>query len=334
MFQGALTGCGSQTPSDILMIMSVRTTVPEKEIHVHEVSIDSAQSDIAATFPNFKIDSIEPAGQGFTNIAFLVNGDYIFRFAKRSHASEQINREVKLLPALEPYVKLPIPHIEYAGKRKENSFSFMGYKKIRGETPEKDVFDGLHEETKDKFTKEIAGFISDVHTFPVEKAFSVGVELIEYKRKYQKEYEATQRLIYPLVDVTTRDYLKNLFEAYLHDEHNFTYTATFNHAEVSPYHVIVDRSAKKITGVIDFGDMHVGDPDWDFNYFYNRYGKEYITNLLKYYRHSEPERLMKKLDFFAKYGELQAIFVGIRENEEELKRGLSMLQKRVAANTV
>ncbi len=50
-------------------------------------------------------------------------------------------------------------------------------------------------------------------------------------------------------------------------------------------------------GIIDFGDMHIGDPDWDFNYFYKHYGKDYVGRLLKYYHHADTERLNEKTGF-------------------------------------
>lgn len=299
----------------------------QPQVFEHNVSVEEARRDIESNFPDFTISSIELAGEGFTNVAFLVNDEYIFRFAKRTRASTQIHIESKLLPQLESKLNLPIPHVEYIGQRSENQFAFMGYKKIVGETLEKDRFEKLDETTQDKIISTIAAFIKALHSFPIEQATDAGVETKKYKEHYEHEFAVVKEKVYPYVDEKIQKQLEMIFEEYLSDGENFNYTPSLVHAEICPKHILVNEG-NEITGVIDFGDMQIGDPDFEFYYPYHSYGSEFTSKLLKHLPENDETRIMKKMKFFALYHSIiQIIFIGIRENEGALKKGLKDLEE-------
>src|SRR5690606_32545940 len=65
------------------------------------------------------------------------------------------------------------------------------------------------------------------------------------------------------------------------------------HGELSPDHVLYDEAAGKVTGVIDFGDMAIGDPAWDLVYLYEDYGEDFLTRALRAYPGDDPGRLAR-----------------------------------------
>jgi hypothetical protein len=46
-------------------------------------------------------------------------------------------------------------------------------------------------------------------------------------------------------------------------------------------------------------------------------------------KNEDKTRLIRKCEFFSRYNELQAIFVGIREDKETLQKGLESLKRQV-----
>jgi aminoglycoside 2''-phosphotransferase len=311
--------------------MSEKLKQPEK--YEHDVSIEEARADIKSNFPDLDISTIEPAGAGFTNVAFLVNSEYIFRFAKRIRASSQISMETKILPQLESNLDLPIPHIEYSGVRTVNGFKFMGYKKIDGQELQKEKYEALDKPHQDEVISKIASFINTMHSFPIEQAQKAGVEIKDYKAHYLKEFEVVKEKVFPLINEQTQKQLGAIFEEYLSDEKNFDYLPSLMHGEIGPKHILTDEEGS-ITGIIDFGDMHIGDPDFEYYYPYKGYGQEFISKLLENSQNTSHERAIKKMKFFALYHSIiQIIFIGIRENEGALKKGLEALENFMKNNS-
>lgn len=100
-----------------------------------EIDVDAriARAAIARQFPELRLQTIEPFGEGWDNAAFLVDGAYVFRFPRRRVAVELIRNELRLLPALAPRLPLPIPLPAFAGEpRDEFPWPFAGYARLPG----------------------------------------------------------------------------------------------------------------------------------------------------------------------------------------------------------
>ena len=57
--------------------------------------------------------------------------------------------------------------------------------------------------------------------------------------------------------------------------------AVLLHGDLSPDHVLFDRSHQRQSGVIDFSDLTIGDPAWDLLYLYADYGVDFVRRLLR-----------------------------------------------------
>lgn len=69
-----------------------------------EISADAAKEDIERNFPDFAVEEIEYLSEGMANIVFLVNGDFIFRFAKSEKANALCEKEIKALAKIKEQV--------------------------------------------------------------------------------------------------------------------------------------------------------------------------------------------------------------------------------------
>ena len=91
--------------------------------------------------------------------------------------------------------------------------------------------------------------------------------------------------------------LVRLIEGFLGDAQNFAYTSSLLYAD-SPEHVLYDADARRIVGIIDWGDLATGDPDFDLLYLRQDYGEAFVARLLDHYAHPDPARLFEKLRVF------------------------------------
>ena len=83
-----------------------------------------------------------------------------------------------------------------------------------------------------------------------------------------------------------------------------------------------------MVGIIDFGDIEVGDPDFDLVYLYTDYEKKFLEIFLRYFPQGNASKLMKKLDFFSRCAAMYDIVNSIERNEDAiLKWALGKLAK-------
>ncbi|MEZ4583991.1 MAG: phosphotransferase [Caldilineaceae bacterium] len=53
--------------------------------------------------------------------------------------------------------------------------------------------------------------------------------------------------------------------------------------DIGPYHVLCDRDARLITGIIDFGTAGLGDPAVDLPCLLNSYGESFLRRMDRTY---------------------------------------------------
>jgi len=61
----------------------------------------------------FKVAEYRLLLEGWDNAVLLANGSHVFRFTRRPDVSEQLRKEVQLLPTLSKHLTLKVPVPEY-----------------------------------------------------------------------------------------------------------------------------------------------------------------------------------------------------------------------------
>lgn len=280
--------------------------------------IEKTTAVIQSNFSNLTVKSITYVGEGMDSKAFLVNDDLIFRFPKLEEVAKQLEVEIALLPKLQKTVALAIPRFEYIGKQ-ENGFSFVGYQKIHGEELSGKVLASLDSRVRDNIFKQLSNFLQQIHAFPLDIAKQCGVKMDNTKENYLSDYREIKKCVFSMFDEETRTYVTNLYETYLADETNFLHVPALLHADFSPDHILFDNRENVVSGVIDFGDVNIDDPDYDLMYLYMEWGEEYVRELLKFYPHANHERLMKKLHFYSRANTVQDVLIGINRNDRSIQ---------------
>jgi hypothetical protein len=75
--------------------------------------------------------SLTEIGRGCDSVAYLVNGEWVFRFPAVPDAQATLRRELALLPALRPTLPLATPAFEHIG-RADGELRFVGYRIVPG----------------------------------------------------------------------------------------------------------------------------------------------------------------------------------------------------------
>ena len=228
----------------------------------HIVNDDLALSIIQDQFKDLNAQSIQLLGVGWDNTAYLINDSYVFRFPRRTIAVRLLQNELMVLPKIAPLLPLPIPVPKWVCHT-SNTFMwpFAGYRHLQGKTAD---HANLSDEERKQLAIPIAKFLKDLHSICIEEFKhilpfdSMGrlniATLISKIEINLQEIERLHLLQY-----------KNKLLDILNTAHQLTEAKnnTLVHGDFYLRHLLIDDN-HQLCGVIDWGNMHLGDPAIDF----------------------------------------------------------------------
>lgn len=306
--------------------------------------LDERQRAFAAritdTFPELHIAALEElphAGWGGDSDVWLVNGDMIFRFPRTDEMAVQLGVEACVLPRLAPTLPLAVPAFRYIARDVSGGPpQFAGYPLIRGEPMTPALLDGLGYAGagRGELAKALGGFLARLHAFPLADARACGVAgaMSEPDRTHNL-YERVRASVYPLLTPALRAWSDHLFGDALAQPGLWDYTPALVHGDLSDDHILFDRAAHTIAGIIDFGDMGVGDPLGDFAGL-APYGEAFLGAALAAYTlpGALGPRARERLAFYQRRQPFIALAWGAeQQNEAALAAGQAHLRAVLAA---
>ncbi|MRH86854.1 phosphotransferase [Nocardia sp. SYP-A9097] len=249
--------------------------------------------------PGLARAGVRVLGAGMDSVAVSVTdavGEYIVRMPKGEDGVESIAREARLLPELGAAVSIPIPRYEFTAPNPLGPGECCVYPAVPGESlTDEDWYErGLLEQADTVRT--VARFLDEVHAFPAARALELGVELRDMRTEFAEDLDSVLAQVIPVLPSDAGRRLVEVWEGYLGEDTNFDYSLVLIHADVSLDHLLI--SGERITGIIDFGDVQIGDPDYDLCYLWPDAGPEFVRRVQDCRGLPLDERLTRKLDFW------------------------------------
>lgn len=209
-----------------------------------------------------KASKIAVLGAGWDNTAFLIDDQWIFRFPRRQIAVGLIEREYCILPKIAPCLPLAIPFPTMRGKPTERfPWPFTGYQKLLGTTA---CHVSLTDIERTALARPLAHFLRALHSTPKTVGESCKLSSNPFTGVNQEKLQAGTRLnleqllelglledttvFYQLLDSVPRYELSN--------------RTVICHGDCYVRHLLLN-DRKELSGVIDWGDVHLGDPAID-----------------------------------------------------------------------
>lgn len=293
----------------------------------YPVSLKLAKQLIKEQFPKVDLEKVSQIGEGFDNTVIQLNEEYVFRFPRRPIAVTLIQVENKLLPSLAGNLPLAIPEPIFFGKPScDYPYPFTGYKLVKGYLP-------VNESMESKISSAIrlAHFLKVLHQFPVQKAKQLGVQpdgmrrldVSFRQRSLNDELSKLVTLGYSEQANAVRNYLKEL---------DLSHTESYNtlvHGDIHVRNILLD-SEGVLAGVIDWGDVHIGNPAIDLSFLFSYFPKEARRTFFEIYGEIEAE-LENLSRFRAIYMLVKLLVYGIDREDTELisitSTGLALAMK-------
>ncbi|MGE7761978.1 phosphotransferase [Peribacillus sp. NPDC097895] len=280
----------------------------------YPVSLDLAGKLIRLQFPEIELNVIKQLGEGFDNTVIQINGEFVFRFPRRPIAVTLIQVENQLLPSIAGTLPLDIPEPVYFGKPSTiYPYPFTGYKIVKGHLPVEGSV-----ANKVESAKRFAHFLKVLHSFPVEKARSLGVQPdglrrldVYFRQKSLMENVSTLlKLGYNEQAYAVKDFVERLGDV------DVQHPITLVHGDIHIRNVLLNGEGI-LTGIIDWGDVHIGNPAIDFSFLYSYFPKEARQSFFEIYGEIEKET-ESLARFRAIYMLVTLLVYGIDRHDEEL----------------
>jgi aminoglycoside phosphotransferase (APT) family kinase protein len=212
-------------------------------------------------FPDLEPAQVERVGAGWDNIAYRVNGKWMFRFPRRRVAVALIDTECALLPWVAGSLPLAVPVPVLVGKPTEEfPWPFAGYEELPGLTA---CRANLDEDVRSRAAPRLGTLLRALHAIdPVERARRGAPEDTLARTDVDgRRSRALDRLERATALGLLAD--KEPLLSYMLDITSIgPFELRLVHGDLYARHLLVD-GAGDVTGVIDWGDLHLGHPAVD-----------------------------------------------------------------------
>lgn len=212
------------------------------------------------------VDSIKHYAEGWDNIAYLVNDQWIFRFPRRDFGIECMEHEIEVLPYLAKHLSFHASFPHYIGQSSPSySAPFAGYRRLAG-TPlsehKAELIKGV------SFARILAHWLQQLHGVPVNPQHQnklSGKHSWRYSitLRYERSAQSLER--YERYFIESGFKIAQLQQCVAHLPRlslDFVAKNKYVHGDLYSRHLLVNEQSS-LQGIIDWGDIHIGNPGFD-----------------------------------------------------------------------
>jgi len=238
-------------------------------------------SVIRKHYPKIKQTDLQVFADGWDHVVIVAKNTQAFRFPRSQAYTKRLPIEISFLQQLLPISPINIPRLT-PHQDPQFSLTYATYPFIQGVKFNKDIQVKFSPPQKNHLAHQLGQFITALHSFSVPKAKKIGLETIRanYWPNRLKKIQAT---IFPLVSIKEQQWITNLFNDFFTVLDQVKVKFVVSHSDIAPEHIIVDPKTYRLAGLIDFGDISIGDPAYDFQ-FERAFGSEFLQQVYTAYK--------------------------------------------------
>ncbi|GLC23523.1 phosphotransferase family protein [Roseisolibacter agri] len=234
--------------------------------------------------------ALEPIGQGDHSLAFRC-GATVVRVARSSEAADALQREACTMARIADQLPVAVPRPTFA--RPGDRCAFSVHDEVTGVVLTRGRWLRLRAAKRERAAAELAGFLAALHELPVAVVRRCGLPVLTRAAYARRLREASGRGLHALLAADVRERLDATLAAWARDEDDAA--SVVLHRDLSPDHVLHDPASGRITGILDFGDLAIGDPARDLIFLREDHGEEMLDAVLRRYPHGRPAVLAPRV---------------------------------------
>jgi aminoglycoside 2''-phosphotransferase len=261
---------------------------------------------IESEVPDLTIRSVIRLGEGWTATAYQVNHNLVFKFPKGPSLWEQLDREISFLAYARPL--LPLPVADHLFQIRNSAGAPHGYAVYRHVAGTAANVSQMSDAARMEVAATLAHFLRSLHALGVSPEIQPDLHQDDERSVSQQHFHAAQEKITPRLTDSEGRCLNELFSRHLEDPNNFPLNHQIVHADLHAQHILYANGL--VTGILDWGDVSLGDPEYDFCYLYGDVGEEFVREVASHYGHRDPDRLVRKARYFWMVDQIDVIAYG------------------------
>ena len=280
------------------------------------INIKAAKYLLEHTFTSLKINTIKVLGSGYDSVAYLVNGEYVFKAKFSANKKKGYEKEKAIYDFLNSKLSsnIKIPNIEFS--HITDDVSILGYRQIKGKFLSPELYATLSKEEQQLLKQDIANFLRQLHDLDTS---TISSYTIDNKQNVLEEYELLRNTIYDSLTDIEKEYIESFMQ-------RLDATTIFNgkkclcHNDFSCNHLLLDEN-NRLCGIIDFGDSGIIDEYCDFIYLLEdseeEIGHEFGEDILRLYGNINIDKAKEYQDVVEEYYPIETIVYGIKNNRQD-----------------
>ncbi|MBX4187213.1 MAG: aminoglycoside phosphotransferase family protein [Candidatus Doudnabacteria bacterium] len=248
---------------------------------------------IRQTFPDLQWKTAKHNIEGWDHYVLILDDKYVFRFPRGKEYFPVLKNEVLLLQHLRNKVKLQLP--EYLWIAKDGRMA--GYRLIEGDQLKPDLLQKLPAKTKTTIARQIAEFLTVLHSMPLLEAKKYAKPEKSSQDLYTDMVKKVRKILFPKIAKKYQGIIENFFlefKNYLHSPHK-----TLIHNDFYHDHILLDHNKKSLAGIIDFADRVIDDPARDFTELWI-YGEDFVKEVYRNYSGPKDKHFLKRAAMYNK----------------------------------
>jgi len=222
------------------------------------VSSELACELIEAQFPDLRPVTLRPFGIGWDNTVYLVNGSWVFRFPRRRIAVDCLETEMRIVPGLASQLPLPISVPSRVGVASASyPWPFAGYRHLPGRTACRADLDAAE---RLQLAEPLGRFLAALHRVDGADAPADELGRLDLATRVPGAQQNLGRLEQLGLIEDPEPWLRLLGQT----SGGAAGRVCLVHGDLYARHLLIDAQ-RRLVGVIDWGDLHRGDPAVDLS---------------------------------------------------------------------
>ena len=298
----------------------------------HSLTSETVSLLVREQFPSLAPARVLARYEGWDNVAFEINEEWIFRIPKRTDGELPLERELALLSRLRNVLPVPVPAYQLIGRPGPSfPYVFAGYLRLNG-TPAIDMSVDLADAIA--LAPALGSFLSSVHSFSAAEAHELGVPHAEMDPRVCARGCGQAEQLASVLGAELINRCGSLLEDHIRANRPSFGPPRLLHADFSAEHILLSSDGRQVVGVIDWTDAEIGDPAFDFGYLWVWRGEPLLTEVIRHYRGDMDPGFLDRVRLYGVCSAIADAYYGVTAGIDKNRRiGVAALERSFLRNS-